>query len=59
MAITLQVEKRDKKTDVNVLRKAGRIPAVFYGKKEASTSISVSAIDFSICASAAPFAFFF
>ncbi|MEK7607593.1 MAG: 50S ribosomal protein L25 [Patescibacteria group bacterium] len=47
MAITLQVEKRDKKTDVNVLRKAGRIPAVFYGKKEASTSISVSAIDFS------------
>ncbi len=46
MAITLKVEKRDKKTDLNALRKAGRIPAVFYGKKEPSTAISVTYLDF-------------
>ncbi len=46
MAITLNVEKRDSKADVNTLRKAGKIPAVFYGKKEAATSISVIATDF-------------
>lgn len=46
MAITLTVEKRDAKADVNALRKAGKIPAVFYGKKEASTPISVSTLDF-------------
>jgi len=46
MAITLKVEKRDKKTDVAELRKAGKIPAVFYGKKEASTPISIAMADF-------------
>ncbi|MDE2116890.1 MAG: 50S ribosomal protein L25, partial [Patescibacteria group bacterium] len=46
MAITLKVEKRDAKADVDALRTSGRIPAVFYGKKEASTPISVSAVDF-------------
>jgi len=46
MAITLNVEKRDIKTDVATLREAGKIPAVFYGKKEASTPISVSLVDF-------------
>jgi large subunit ribosomal protein L25 len=46
MAITLKVEKRDAKADVNALRKAGKIPAVFYGKKEASTPISIAAVDF-------------
>jgi large subunit ribosomal protein L25 len=46
MAITLNIQKRDAKADVNALRKAGRIPAVFYGKKEASTPISVSSVDF-------------
>lgn len=46
MAITLNVLKRDAKVNVESLRKAGRIPAVFYGKKEASTPISVSAVDF-------------
>ncbi len=46
MAITLNVEKRDSKADVNTLRKVGKIPAVFYGKKEAATSISVIATDF-------------
>lgn len=46
MAITLNVEKRDIKTDVADLRKAGKIPAVFYGKKEAATPITLSAVDF-------------
>ncbi|HEU0080987.1 MAG TPA: 50S ribosomal protein L25 [Candidatus Paceibacterota bacterium] len=46
MAITLKVEKRDVKADVEALRKAGRIPAVFYGKKEASTPISIASTDF-------------
>lgn len=46
MAITLNVEKRDPKADVQALRKAGRIPAVFYGKKEPSTPISIAATDF-------------
>ncbi len=46
MAITLKVEKRDLKTDVEALRKAGKIPAVFYGKKEASTPISIASVDF-------------
>lgn len=46
MAITLKVEKRDLKSDVEALRKAGKVPAVFYGKKEASTPITVSSVDF-------------
>jgi len=46
MAITLKVEKRDKKTDIDALRKTGRIPAVFYGKREPATAISVNALDF-------------
>jgi len=46
MAITLKVEKRDIKTDVTALRNAGKIPAVFYGKKEASTPISIATVDF-------------
>lgn len=46
MAITLTIEKRDLKTDVEQIRKAGRIPAVFYGKKEKSTPISVASTDF-------------
>ncbi|MFA6158431.1 MAG: 50S ribosomal protein L25 [Candidatus Paceibacterota bacterium] len=46
MAITLKVEKRDIKDDVVALRKAGKVPAVFYGKKEASTPISIASVDF-------------
>lgn len=46
MAITLTIEKRDAKADVAKLRKAGKIPAVFYGKKEKSTPIAVLASDF-------------
>lgn len=40
--ITLDVEKRDVKTNLNQVRKAGKIPAVFYGKKEKSTPIMLS-----------------
>lgn len=46
MAITLKVEKRDLKDDVAALRLAGKVPAVFYGKKEASTPISIATVDF-------------
>ncbi|HVU06788.1 MAG TPA: 50S ribosomal protein L25 [Candidatus Paceibacterota bacterium] len=46
MAITLKVEKRDAKADLAKLRKAGKVPAVFYGKKEASTPISIASVDF-------------
>ncbi len=37
--ITLSVEKRDKKTSLSEIRKAGKMPAVFYGKMEPSTPI--------------------
>lgn len=40
--ITLQVEKRDLKSPLGELRKSGKIPAVFYGKKEQSTPIQLS-----------------
>ncbi|MDP1625172.1 MAG: 50S ribosomal protein L25 [bacterium] len=46
MAITLNVEKRDINADLAALRKSGRMPAVFYGKKEASTPISIAVNDF-------------
>lgn len=39
--ITLKVEKRDKKESLSEIRKAGFMPAVFYGKKEASTPIKL------------------
>lgn len=44
--ITLKTEPRDMKQQPDAVRAAGRIPAVFYGKKEASTPITVSMIDF-------------
>ncbi len=37
--VTLNVEKRDAKLSPEKIRKAGNLPAVFYGKKEKSTSI--------------------
>jgi len=40
--ITLAVEKRDLKSPLGEMRKSGKIPAVFYGKKEASTPIMLS-----------------
>lgn len=44
--LTLQAEIRDTKTDTNEVRKAGHMPAVFYGKKEASTPVSIRLADF-------------
>jgi len=44
--ISLKAEIRDKKVKTDEIRKAGRIPAVFYGKKEASTPISIKQSDF-------------
>ncbi|MCX6717669.1 MAG: 50S ribosomal protein L25 [Candidatus Taylorbacteria bacterium] len=40
--LTLKVEKRDPKASLSAIRKAGKMPAVFYGKKEASTPIMLS-----------------
>lgn len=44
--LTLNVEKRDIKLDLNQLREGGKIPAVFYGNDVESTPISVSSSDF-------------
>ncbi|MFA6095345.1 MAG: 50S ribosomal protein L25 [Candidatus Paceibacterota bacterium] len=46
MAMKLKVEKRDAKADLGALRKEGKFPAVYYGKKEASTPITISYADF-------------
>lgn len=46
MPITLHYEKRDMKISPNTLRRSGRIPAVFYGRKQTSTPIAVFAKDF-------------
>jgi large subunit ribosomal protein L25 len=45
--ITLDISLREPKVGSETLRKNGKIPAVFYGKKQASTPISVSAVEFS------------
>jgi large subunit ribosomal protein L25 len=44
--ISLSIEKRDAATKLETIRKAGKIPAVYYGPKEASTSIAISAVEF-------------
>ncbi len=44
--ITLQFEKRTKENSLDKVRAAGFIPAVFYGRKEASTPISVNRSEF-------------
>lgn len=44
--ITLTVEKREVTTKLGDVRSKGFIPAVFYGHKQPSTSISVKEIDF-------------
>jgi large subunit ribosomal protein L25 len=44
--LTLKAEIRDKSIKPEAIRKAGQVPAVFYGKKEASTPISISKRDF-------------
>lgn len=44
--LTLKVSKRDLKEKLETIRKAGNIPAVFYGPKEKSTPITISSVDF-------------
>lgn len=44
--ITLDIKLRDKSENNEDLRKSGYMPAVFYGKKTASTSISILQKDF-------------
>lgn len=44
--LTLKADIRDTNTNTQALRKAGHMPAVFYGKKEASTPITLKQTDF-------------
>jgi len=44
--ITLNAQMRDKKDNLEKIRIEGKMPAVFYGKKEPATSISLSTIEF-------------
>jgi large subunit ribosomal protein L25 len=44
--LTLKADIRDTKTQPSAIRALGQIPAVFYGKKEASTPISIKKTDF-------------
>ncbi len=44
--ITLNYKDRDTKEEVADLRKNGYIPAVFYGKKQKSTPVSISSSEF-------------
>jgi len=44
--LTLKVDIRNSTGKNEAVRKAGRMPAVFYGKKEASTPISIRQTDF-------------
>jgi len=46
MAFALKYEKRDQNAAPNTLRNAGKIPAIFYGRKQVSTPITVSAKEF-------------
>lgn len=43
---SIKAKKRDEAVDSMELRKKGEIPAVFYGAKNPSTSITISNIDF-------------
>lgn len=44
--VALKAEKRDPSIKAEKIREAGNIPAVFYGKKEVSTPISIPMSDF-------------
>ncbi len=44
--LTLKAETRDIHIKPEMVRKVGKIPAVFYGKKEASTPIAIQKVDF-------------
>ncbi len=44
--LTLNTKPRGEKENVETLRKGGSIPAVFYGRKDKATSISIPMVDF-------------
>ena len=44
--VVLEAQVRDVKKNLNTIRKAGQVPAVFYGKKEQPIAISVDAKKF-------------
>lgn len=44
--LKLMLETREKGANLEAIRKGGRIPAVLYGKKEASASVTVSEKEF-------------
>ncbi|MBX4195629.1 50S ribosomal protein L25 [Candidatus Parcubacteria bacterium] len=44
--LSLKAEIRDTKVKPDEIRKAGKIPAVFYGKKEPSTPVAIKKTDF-------------
>ncbi len=44
--LSLTVEKRDMAQKLEKVRGSGKLPAVYYGPKEASTPIAISMIDF-------------
>ncbi len=46
LMLILNAEKRDTKVSPQKIRQSGKIPAVFYGRKEKSTPISVSEREF-------------
>lgn len=45
--IILEVSPRQAKEKLAVLRASGKMPAVYYGKKQASTPVAVNAVEFS------------
>lgn len=46
LMFTIKAKKRDIGANLEILRKGGEMPAVFYGMGKESTPISVSIIDF-------------
>lgn len=44
--VTLRAQLRNSAVKVDNLRKAGKMPAVFYGKKQSSTPIEIPMVDF-------------
>ncbi len=44
--ITLHIEPREKTQKLDILRQSGKMPAVFYGRKEKATSVFVSQAEF-------------
>lgn len=45
--LTLEAKKRNTKEDLSALREGGFMPAVFYGKKDPSTPITIEKVKFS------------